>query len=62
MTRRSKFLLFLPGILILSFTGVIAWLLYTGSGARWLWQQLDNQLDGKLEVSETSGSHSGRSS
>lgn len=56
MTRRSKFLIFLPAALLLLLTVTMAWLLRSESGARFVFQQANQQIDGQLSVQQLSGS------
>ena len=56
MIRRRIARLFLPAFLVLFLTAVLAWLLHTEPGARWLWSQASTRVPGTLHAVEVSGS------
>jgi translocation and assembly module TamB len=55
MTKRSRFLIFLPAALLLLLTVAMAWLLRSESGARFIFQQANKQIAGQLSVQQLSG-------
>ncbi len=55
MKRRSKFLIFLPTVLLLLLAATMAWLLRSESGARFIWQQAGKQIDGQLTAEQLRG-------
>jgi len=56
VTRRSKFLIFLPAALLLLLAVAMTWLLRSESGVRFIFQQAHQQIDGQLSVQHLSGS------
>ncbi len=55
MSRRNKFLIFLPAMLALSLSLLITWLLHTQSGAGFLWQQAGGLSGGQISAERVQG-------
>jgi len=55
VSRRNKFLIFLPALLLLLLTILMAWLLRTESGAGFVWQQISRLIEGNMQAQSLSG-------
>jgi len=56
MTRRRALLVFLPALVIVAVAGLFRWLLYSESGANWIWRQAAGAVPGELRVERLEGS------
>jgi translocation and assembly module TamB len=56
MTGRSKFLVFLPALLLILLSLAMAWLLRSESGARFIWQQASSRVEGQMQLQRLTGS------